>query len=71
MYRCGSTIGHLTVEDFAVTGVPIFLFAFLVGSLEMDGKAERRWLGTSPCDNERTIALRKNALEPTRGSRPS
>ena len=28
----------------------------------MDGKAERRWLGTVPCDNERTIALRKNAL---------
>ena len=28
----------------------------------MDGKAERRWLDTPPCDNERTIALRKNAL---------
>ena len=28
----------------------------------MDGKAERRWLGTSPCDNERTTALRTNAL---------
>ena len=28
----------------------------------MDGKAERRWLGTSPCDNERAIALRTNAL---------
>ena len=27
----------------------------------MDGKAERRWRGTSPCDNERTSALRKNA----------
>ena len=27
----------------------------------MDGKAEGRWLGTSPCDNERTIALRTNA----------
>ena len=28
----------------------------------MDGKAERRWLGTSPCDNERTTALRTYAL---------
>ena len=28
----------------------------------MDGKAERRWLGTSSCDNKRTIALRANAL---------
>ena len=28
----------------------------------MDGKAEGRWLCTSPCDNERTIALRKNTL---------
>ena len=33
----------------------------------MDGKAERRWLGTSPCDNERTIALRKNALRAYEG----
>ena len=33
----------------------------------MDGKAERRWLGTSPCDNERTIALRKNALRAYKG----
>ena len=28
----------------------------------MNGKAEGRWLGTCPCDNERTIALRENAL---------
>ena len=28
----------------------------------MHGKAEHRWLGTSPCDNERAIALRKSAL---------
>ena len=28
----------------------------------MGGKAERGWLGTYPCDNERTIALSKNAL---------
>ena len=33
----------------------------------MDGKAERRWLGTCPCDNERTIALRKNALRAYEG----
>ena len=33
----------------------------------MDGKAERRWLGTSPCDNERTIALRTNALRAYEG----
>ena len=52
---------------FTVTGVPLFLFAFLVSSWEMDGKAERRWLGTSPCDNERTIALRKNALRAYEG----
>ena len=31
------------------------------------GKAERRWLGTSPCDNERTIALRKNAFRAYEG----
>ena len=46
---CGRTIGHLTVGEFTVTGVvPLFLFAFLVSSWEMDWKAERRWLGTSP-----------------------
>ena len=28
----------------------------------MDGKAERRRLGTSPCDNEITIALRTYVL---------
>ena len=56
-YRCGRTIGHLTIGEFTVTGVPLFLFAFLVSSLEMDGKAERRWLGTSPCDDERSIAV--------------
>ena len=50
-----------------MTGVPLFLFAFLVSSWEMDGKAERRWLDTSPCDNERTIALKKNALRAYEG----
>ena len=34
----------------------------------MDGKAERRWLGTSPCDNERAIALRTNALRAYEGN---
>ena len=43
------------------------LFAFLVSSWEIDGKAERRWLGTSPCDNERTNAFRKNALRAYEG----
>ena len=43
-------------------GVPIILFAFLVSSWKMNGKAEGRWLGTSPCDNEIIIALRTNAL---------
>ena len=62
LYRCGRTIGHLTVGEFTVTGVPLFVFAFLVSSWGMDGNAERRWLGTFPCDNERNIALRKNAL---------
>ena len=33
----------------------------------MDGKVERRWLGTSRCDNERTIALRTNALRAYEG----
>ena len=33
----------------------------------MDGKAEGRWLGTSPCDNERIIALRTNALRAYEG----
>ena len=32
VYRCGRTIGHLTVGNFAVTGVPLFLVAFLVTS---------------------------------------
>ena len=49
-----------------MTVVPLFLFAFLVSSPEMDGKAERR-LGTSPCDNEVTIALRTNALRAYEG----
>ena len=32
LYRCGRTIGHVTGGDFAVMGVPLFLFAFLVSS---------------------------------------
>ena len=62
LYRCGRTIGHLTVGEYTVTVVPFFGLSFLVTSLEMDGKAESRWLGTSPCDNGRTIELRTNAL---------
>ena len=46
LHRCGRTIGRLMVGEFTVTGVPLVLFAFLVNSWEMDGKAERRWLGT-------------------------
>ena len=67
LYRCGRTIRQLTVGEFTVTGVPLFLFAFLVNSWEMDGKAECRWLGTSPCDNERIVALRTNALRAYEG----
>ena len=51
MYRCGLTMGHLTVGDFAMTGVPLFLFAFIVSSSEMGGKAGGRWLGTSLYEN--------------------
>ena len=32
VHRDGRTIGLLTVGDFTVTGVPLFLFAFLVSS---------------------------------------
>ena len=32
VYRCDRTIGHLTVGDFTVTGVLLFLFALLVSS---------------------------------------
>ena len=32
LYRCGRTVGHLTVGDFGATRVPLFLFAFLVSS---------------------------------------
>ena len=33
----------------------------------MNGKAEGRWLGTSPCEIEQTIALRTNALRAYEG----
>ena len=33
----------------------------------MDGEAESRWLGTSPCDNKLTIALRANVLRAFEG----
>ena len=32
VYRCGRTIGHLTVREFTVPGGPLFLFALLVSS---------------------------------------
>ena len=32
LYSCGRTIGHLTVGDFAVRGVPLFVFMILVSS---------------------------------------
>ena len=67
LYRCGRTVGHLAFGDCIVTGVPLLLFAFLVSYWQMDGKAEGRWLGTSTCDNERTIALRTNALQAYEG----
>ena len=59
---CGRTIGHLTVGDFAVTGVQLFLFAFLLSTREMDGKAEGRWLATSPCIYKISITRRTNAI---------
>ena len=62
LYRNGPTIGHLTVGEYYVMGVSLFLFAFIVSSLEMGWKAEGRWRGTSPCDSERIIALRTCAL---------
>ena len=68
LYRCGRTIGHLTVGKLTVTAVPLFLFAFLVSFRYMDGKAKRRWLWTSPCDNEQAIALRKNRLRAYEGN---
>ena len=42
LYRCGGTIGHLTVGDFAVTGVPLFLFAFVSSDLLKDEREGRR-----------------------------
>ena len=33
----------------------------------MDGKVEGRWLGTSPCDNERHIALKTKCTPRLRG----
>ena len=60
-------IRHLTVVDITVTGVLLCLFAFLVSSREMDGKAEGLWLGTSPCDREKTIVFRANTLRAYRG----
>ena len=41
-------VPHLTLGESTVTGVPLFLFAFLVRSLDMDGSPECRWLGTFP-----------------------
>ena len=32
LYRCGRTLGHLTVGEFSLTRVALFLFAFLVSS---------------------------------------
>ena len=68
LYRCGRTIGNLTVGDFPVTGVPLFLFGFLVSSLEIDGKAQRRWLGTSQCDSERIMVLKTTTLRAYEGN---
>ena len=34
--RCGRIIGHVTVRDYAVTGVPLFVFAFLVSSCAVE-----------------------------------
>lgn len=50
-----------------MTGLALFLSAFLVSYSEMDGKAEGRWFGTSPCDNEITNAFRTNALRAYEG----
>ena len=61
------TLGIWRLEILLWRRVPLFLFQFLATSWEMDGKAEGRWLGPSPCDNERTIALRKTALRAYEG----
>ena len=60
---------HWAFDDWRIycDGSSTFLFAFLVSSWEMGGKAEPRWLGTSPCDSKRIIALRANALRAYEG----
>ena len=69
LYRCDRTIGHLMVGDFAVTGVPLFLSAFLVSSWKINGKAEGRWLGTSSCDTGNNYCIEDiRTPKPTRGS---
>ena len=50
-----------------MTGVPLFLFAFPVNSIKMNGKDEGRWLATSPCHDESTVVLRANALRAYEG----
>ena len=52
---------------FCCDGSSTFLLAFLVSSWKMNGKAEGWWIGTSPCYDERTIALRTNALRAYEG----
>ena len=63
--RCGRTIGHLTVGDLLWR--EFHFFCVSTELLRMDLKAERRWSGTCPCDNEITIASRINALRAYEG----
>ena len=75
LYRCGRIIGHFTVHgmvEHILPGSPnvtVGVSCELLKSWYTNGKVHGRWHGTSPRDNERTIALYgQKHSEPTRGS---
>ena len=66
-YRCGRIIGHFIVHRMVgciLSGSSTIIIGDsceLLRSCDTNGKVYGRWHGTSPCDDERTIALWTNA----------
>ena len=70
MDRCGRIIGHITLHRMVgciLSGSSTVTVGVSCELLRYEREVHGRWHGTSPCDNERTIALWTNALRAYEG----
>ena len=72
-YHCSRIIGHFSVQMMVgyilsrSTTVTIGVSCEILRSSDANRKVHGRWHGTSPCDHERTVASRTDALRAYEG----